>query len=47
MRNMNRVSNSCKTGLKGYDFLERSYIFRVVFHADLCKKVCFLEILRT
>ena len=32
-RCVNRVSNSCKIGLKGYDFW-RSYVFRVVFHAE-------------
>ena len=44
VRNVNRVSDSCKTGLKGYDFLWRSYVFRDVFMHNLCKIVWFLEI---
>ena len=40
MRNMNRVSNSCKIGLKGCDFGGRSYVFRVVMQ-NLCKRVFF------
>ena len=27
---LHRVSDSCKIGLKGYDFGGRSYVFRVV-----------------
>ena len=34
--NMNRASNSCKIGLKGYDFLEILRIYRVVFMQILC-----------
>ena len=40
---VNRVSSSCKIGLKEYD-IWRSYVF-IVFHAkNLCKRVIFLEI---
>ena len=40
MYNVTKVSNSCKIGLKGYDFWE---ILRywVVFMENLCKRVCF------
>ena len=33
VRNVNRVSNSCKIGQNGMIFLKMSYVFRVVFHA--------------
>ena len=36
MRNVNRILNSCKIGLKGCDFGGRSYVFRVVFHPKGC-----------
>ena len=42
MRNVNRVSNSCKIGLRGYDISGRSYVFRVVFMQNSCKKVFIL-----
>ena len=51
MRNVNRVSNLCKIGLKGCVFVcllvcffLRSCIFRVVFIPNLHKRVWFLEI---
>ena len=36
--NVNRVSNSCKTGLKGYDFSGDLTCLMGVFHAQ-CKRV--------
>ena len=49
MRNMNRVSNSCKICLTGYDFYWRSYVFGVVFHGKIsvCKRYDFWKSLRT
>ena len=45
--NVNRVSNSCKTGLKGYDFKEDLMYLGLFFIKNLCKRVCFFEILCT
>ena len=45
--NVNRVSNSCKIGLKEYDvFVDLTYL-KLFFMQNLCKSVIFLEILRT
>ena len=37
-RNVNRVSNSYKIDLIGYGFFGRSYVFRVLFHANFVLK---------
>ena len=50
MRYLNRVSNLCKIGLKGYDFFfgDLTYL-GLFFMQNLCKtkRVIFLEILRS
>ena len=43
MRNMNKVSNSCKTGLKGYDFLGDLMYLGLFFKQKLCKGYYFLK----
>ena len=40
VRNVNRVSNSCKTGLKGYDFKEDLMYLGLFFIQNLCKSTC-------
>ena len=47
VRNVNRVSNLCKTGLKGYDFKEDLMYLGLFFIQNLCKRLCFFEILCT
>ena len=47
VHNVNRVSNSCKTGLKGYDFKEDLMYLGLFFIQNLCKRLCFFEILCT
>ena len=47
VRNVNRVSNSCKIGLKGNDFFGDLTYLGLFFMQNLCKRVIFLEILRT
>ena len=47
VHNVNRVSNSCKTGLKGYDFKEDLMYLVLFFIQNLCKRLCFFEILCT
>ena len=48
MYNMNRVSNSCKIGQKGYDFWGDRIYLGLFFMQNLCKRVFFFfEILHT
>ena len=39
MRNVNRVSNSCKIGPKGYDFVGDLMYLGLFFMQNLCKRV--------
>ena len=45
--NVDRVSNSCKIGLKGGDFFGDFTHLRLFFMQSLCKSVIFLDIVRT
>ena len=47
MCNMNRLSNACKIGLKGYDFFGDLLHLGLFFMQNLCKTVSLFELLRT